>query len=425
MGHVSFPPLRIFLCHVSDDKPKVRQLHNKLAADGYDAWLDEEKLLPGQEWQIEIPKAVRNADVIIVCLSERFIVKEGYGQKEIKLALDVADEKPEGTIFIVPAKLEECKVPDRLIRWHWVDLFKQKGYAKLRLALHSRAAQLNSDPVLQKDQNKPDLFAELELAQMKLQWPVVIRLCDLLLKTDSDNVELYTTRAKACVSLGKYQQAIMDASRAIQIDPQNASAFTIRAQAHYHQGDDEKAISDSTNAIALDPRSALAYQVQADSHRMKRSYDQAIADATMSIKIEPNMDAYITRAKSFMQTGMYEQAISDTEQIIAMDSNTAFAYGTRAVACLYLKNFPDAIANAEKAIKLDPTVGGYYFASAEAHYATGNYDKAIKDASRSIELDPEYAPAYRTRAKSHLKLNNEESAAKDFERAKKLAEKAP
>ncbi|HTP10322.1 MAG TPA: TIR domain-containing protein, partial [Anaerolineae bacterium] len=89
--------LRIFLCHSSADKPAVRELYQRLRADGFAPWLDEEDLLPGQDWQHEIPKVVRNADAVIVCLSHGSITKTGYVQKEIKFALDVADEQPEDT----------------------------------------------------------------------------------------------------------------------------------------------------------------------------------------------------------------------------------------------------------------------------------------------------------------------------------------
>jgi VCBS repeat-containing protein len=134
--------LSIFLCHASDDKPKVRQLYHRLISDGYDAWLDEESLVPGQKWKYEIPKAVRNSEVIIVCLSNKSISKEGYVQKEIADALDIADEKPQGTIFIIPARLEKCEVPERLCQWQWVDFFKADGYEKLRLALDIRVRDL-------------------------------------------------------------------------------------------------------------------------------------------------------------------------------------------------------------------------------------------------------------------------------------------
>ena len=89
--------LRVFLCHASEDKAKVREIYQRLQTDGIDVWLDEEKLLPGQEWRHEIPKAVRDSDIILVCLSNKSTTKEGYVQKEITFALDIAEEKPENT----------------------------------------------------------------------------------------------------------------------------------------------------------------------------------------------------------------------------------------------------------------------------------------------------------------------------------------
>jgi len=134
--------INIFLCHSSTDKLKVKKLFQKLISDGFNPWLDEENLLPGQDWAVEIPRAVRNSHVVVVCLSKVAITKEGYIQKEIRIALDVADEKPDDVIFIIPAKLEECEVPDRLRRWQWVNLFRENGYAKLRNVLKLREKDL-------------------------------------------------------------------------------------------------------------------------------------------------------------------------------------------------------------------------------------------------------------------------------------------
>lgn len=131
--------LRVFLCHSSNDKPRVRDLYKRLIVEGLDPWLDEEKLLPGQKWGLEIPRAVRNSDVVIICLSHTSINKAGYVQKEIRLALDAADERPEGTIFIIPLRLEDCQVPERLCAWHWVDFFVEQGYERLMRALRECA----------------------------------------------------------------------------------------------------------------------------------------------------------------------------------------------------------------------------------------------------------------------------------------------
>jgi cold shock CspA family protein len=138
--HQDSQSLRVFLCHSSNDKPLVRKLYQRLKSDNFDPWLDEEKLLPGQDWKQEIPKAVHKADVVIVCLSRGSITKTGYVQKEITYALDVAEEQPEGTIFLIPLKLEECEVPERLSRWHWVNYYERNGYKRLLEALNVRAA---------------------------------------------------------------------------------------------------------------------------------------------------------------------------------------------------------------------------------------------------------------------------------------------
>jgi hypothetical protein len=59
--------------------------------------------------------------------------------KKILLPDRTADEQPEGTIYLIPAKLEECEIPDRLRRWQWVNLHDQDGYERLLISLKNRA----------------------------------------------------------------------------------------------------------------------------------------------------------------------------------------------------------------------------------------------------------------------------------------------
>lgn len=148
---VEFPTLRrslrVFLCHASQDKADVREIFNHLKSQSWiDPWLDEEKLLPGQDWDSEIEKAVASSDIVIVCLSHNSINKEGVVQREIRQALDVADEKPEDTIFITPIRLADCPLPRRLKKWHYVDYFpenrKKQTYERLLNSLHLRAKSL-------------------------------------------------------------------------------------------------------------------------------------------------------------------------------------------------------------------------------------------------------------------------------------------
>ena len=137
-------PLRVFLCHSSADKPTVRELYQRLNAEGWiDIWLDEEKLLPGQDWDYEIEKALDNSDAIIVALSTSLVSKEGHVQKELRFVLDLALEKPEGTVFVFPVRLDDCELPRGLRSKQSVDYFpaeaREKAYFRLRLGLELRA----------------------------------------------------------------------------------------------------------------------------------------------------------------------------------------------------------------------------------------------------------------------------------------------
>jgi formylglycine-generating enzyme required for sulfatase activity len=150
-------PLKVFLCHASLDKPKVRELYRYLRRRGIRPWFDEIDLVGGQDWQIEIPKALATSDAIIICLTKNSVDREGYVQKEIKFALDKALEMPEGRIFLIPVRFEECEVPFSLSRFQWVDLFDEAGYTRMMRALKFRASQLERATV---ELPKTDIEAE-------------------------------------------------------------------------------------------------------------------------------------------------------------------------------------------------------------------------------------------------------------------------
>jgi Tol biopolymer transport system component len=147
----SVRPLRVFLCHASADKYAVRQLYFYLVEFEIDAWLDTEKLSPGQDWEKEIPKAIKNSDAIIICLSKDSVNKEGYVQREIKFALDKADEMPDGRIFLIPVRLDDYDIlpdlPKDLKRIQHVNLFEGDGCIKLLESLQIRIQQVGASPI--------------------------------------------------------------------------------------------------------------------------------------------------------------------------------------------------------------------------------------------------------------------------------------
>ena len=142
--------LKVFLCHSSNDKPAVREIYERLKAETWiDPWLDEEELFPGQDWGLEIEKAVEETDTVLVFLSNNAVTKKGYVQKELRMVLRISDYQPDGTIFTIPLRLEKCAVPRALSMWQYLDLFpetrKDWAYKRLLGGLKLRAKKLGID----------------------------------------------------------------------------------------------------------------------------------------------------------------------------------------------------------------------------------------------------------------------------------------
>src|SRR5262245_19974927 len=74
-------PLRVFICHTSQDIFAARMLTEKLArVKGLSPWLDEEELKPGVNWNQRIREAVASADAAIICWSHNAIANNRYFQ---------------------------------------------------------------------------------------------------------------------------------------------------------------------------------------------------------------------------------------------------------------------------------------------------------------------------------------------------------
>ena len=131
---------KVFLCHSHADQDLVHALYSRLKKDAVEAWLDREKLIPGQDWQNEIHHAILKSQVVIVCLSRHFNKQRGYRHEELKIALEKANSLPADEIFIIPARLEKCDLPKSLSHLHRVDLFEADGYKKLLVALRKQIA---------------------------------------------------------------------------------------------------------------------------------------------------------------------------------------------------------------------------------------------------------------------------------------------
>ena len=114
----------VFISYAKEDQRAAVQLHLALKDAGVSPWLDIFDLVPGQLWEKEIEKAISHSSYFIALQSSRSLGKRGHVQKELRRALEIAEEYPEDKLYIIPVRLEECEPSFRALqKLHRVDLF--------------------------------------------------------------------------------------------------------------------------------------------------------------------------------------------------------------------------------------------------------------------------------------------------------------
>ena len=136
--------MRAFISYGRKDEDQAIRLFEDLCRVGIEAWIDKRSLLPGQDWELEIERAIKASDFVILLLSAASLDRRGYIHKEIRLALDAMQRIPHGRIYLIPIRLEACHIPEPLAPIQWVDFFPSKdaGFASLLRALRAQGSLL-------------------------------------------------------------------------------------------------------------------------------------------------------------------------------------------------------------------------------------------------------------------------------------------
>jgi hypothetical protein len=125
----------VFICYSKRDKAQVAGLYKGLRDDDFSVWLDEQEILPGERWEASIRRGIDQSRIFLVCLSTTWVTDRSYAHKELRVALEIMQELPEERVFIIPARFDECQVPESVRSLQWVNLFEEDGYLRLRKAL--------------------------------------------------------------------------------------------------------------------------------------------------------------------------------------------------------------------------------------------------------------------------------------------------
>ena len=134
--------LKVFVSYAKEDQALALDYYQKLTEEGFTPWIDTKHILPGQNWEAEIDKAFKEANVILLLLSPRSVDKRGFVQREANDAIENLRYKKPTDIYVIPLLLEKCEVPQPISqRLQYVDMSMTHAWEQVLAALKAAAEQ--------------------------------------------------------------------------------------------------------------------------------------------------------------------------------------------------------------------------------------------------------------------------------------------
>lgn len=134
--------MKIFLGYASEHTETARVIYGFLKSVNDVVWFDKVSLVGGDEWDRERAAAQQKADFVVHLISGEIFARPGVVNREIKQTLKLVEDQPIGASYVVFVRLDDLRMPAELIRFQYIDYFKDAWRDQLAQAVAKRAAQL-------------------------------------------------------------------------------------------------------------------------------------------------------------------------------------------------------------------------------------------------------------------------------------------
>ncbi|MEG4577250.1 tetratricopeptide repeat protein [Microcoleus sp. N3A4] len=240
---------------------------------------------------------------------------------------------------------------------------------------------------------------------------------------NSVSAEAYIKQAESYYAQGKFEEAIAECKRAIEIKPETAVAYKIAGNATQAMGKVDAARYWYTQALEIDPNFAEVHANLGSIYAQHKQWQKSIACYQKAIEIKPNLaSAYRNLARVFLQSGQPQAGAECWYEALTLDINWAkpdehFTLGN---TLLELGQLERAISCYQRAIQLQPSYADAYHNLGEVLSLQGKWEEAIAAYRQAIDLNPNFDAPHYGLGKAWASLDRREEAIACYRRAIEL-----
>ena len=219
------------------------------------------------------------------------------------------------------------------------------------------------------------------------------------IKNRPEDPMLYAMRFEMSLIGQKFDEAIADASRLIDLNGAGVEGYILRANARIQKAEADKvgvndelwslAKEDVDKSLDMKPGLAEAYRLRAVIASSQKKYDEAIQDLTILAQNKPNEPVFLLQLATLYQLdGRPGMAVKISDQLIRSKAGGPSAYRIRGDAYLSMGDQAEAIVDFQSALDMMPEADGQRAGLLNnlAWILATSPDDALRDGKRAIEL---------------------------------------
>jgi len=210
---------------------------------------------------------------------------------------------------------------------------------------------------------------------------------------------LYAMRFELSLRDDKFDEAIADATKLVDLNGGGVEGYVLRANARIQKADTNKVSTDDElwtlarqdveKSLDLKPGLAEGYRLRAVIASSQKKYDEAIQDLTLLVQNKPNEPVFLLQLATLYQLdGRPGMAVKIADQLIHGNTGGPSAYRVRGDAYLSMGVQDEAVNDFQRALDLMPGQDAQKAGLLNnlAWILATSPDESLRDGKRSIEL---------------------------------------
>lgn len=266
-------------------------------------------------------------------------------------------------------------------------------YGKLLIELDKSAEAVPlADRAMQVAPNDPRGYALKARALMWNDPTSAIPVATNGLEVNPNFSPLHSALAIAYTNIGRYQEGLVRAQKAIELDPMDGDAHYAYSFVLVYVGRYQQAIDELEQQIALNPNLTGPYFELAGLYRRIKQEKMAVAVYQHILTIDPkNAKAYQRMCATYVAVGEFQQAEPFCDQALDIDPNYADAYQVLGQLQYARRNYEGSIESFKKCVDLGSTAIECWYLRGLAYYfladSSNNYCSQAWDIlSQSLQM---------------------------------------